>query len=251
MANGERMSLTELALALDDVRVIYIGERHDSSADHRAQQAVIEEVHSRGASLAIGMEMFQRPFQEALDAYSRGAIDETELVRATEWEERWGFAFASYRPILEFSRSAGLELIALNARRELTRTIAREGEGGLSPELRAELPDIDREDAEHRAMIMRAFGNHPGLEPSRLERFYVAQLVWDETMAERVAETVTAPGAPRQMIVLAGRLHVQAGLGIPARAARRGAFPYRVILPLEAEELESMSGACDYAIIVR
>ncbi len=251
MANGERMTFAELIEALDPVRVIYVGERHDALSDHRVEHAVIEALHARDASMAIGMEMFQRPFQSAIDAYLSGAKDESELLRETEWDERWGFDFGFYRPILELARAEGLSVIALNARRELTRTIARDGEETLSAELRSELPEIDRDNAEHRAMIMNAFGEHPNLDPVRLERFYTAQLVWDETMAEEVARVLASPDAPRRMVVLAGRMHVQAGLGIPTRAARRGAEPYRVLLAIDPEEIEEVSGACDYAIIAR
>ncbi|AKF03781.1 ChaN family lipoprotein [Sandaracinus amylolyticus] len=248
---GARMTLEELAIALDDARVVYVGERHDAPADHEAQRAIIAALLARGGSLAIGMEMFQRPFQAPLDAYVARSIDEAEMLRATEWQERWNMDFALYRPILELARDAGAPVIALNARRELTRTIAREGDAALTPELRAELPaEMVTDDAAHRAMIMEAFGEHPGMEPAMLERFYLAQLVWDETMAERVASTLASEGAPARMVVLAGRVHVQGGLGIPRRAARRGAAPYRVVMPLLEEELGDAAELCDYAFVV-
>lgn len=248
---GARMSLDALAAALDGVRVVYVGERHDAAADHEAQRAIVAALLARGPSLAVGMEMFQRPFQAPLDQYVARAIDEAEMLRATEWQERWNMDFALYRPILEAARDAGAPVVALNARRELTRAIAREGEEALSDELRAELPaELVRDDAEHRAMVMEAFGEHPGMEPGMLERFYLAQVVWDETMAERVAEVLAGEGAPERMVVLAGRMHVQGGHGIPRRAARRGAAPFRVVLPLLEGELEGAAGACDYAFVV-
>lgn len=248
---GERMSVEALAEALDGVRVVYVGERHDAAADHEAQRAIAEALLARGEPLAIGMEMFQRPFQAPLDAYVAGSVDEAELLRATEWQERWNMDFGLYRSILELARAARAPVIALNAPRELTRTLARQGEDALGEEQRASLPrEMVRDDPEHRAMIMEAFGEHPGMEPEMLERFYLAQVVWDETMAERVAEVLASDAGPRRMVVLAGRMHVQRGLGIPQRAARRGAEPYRVILPLTEAELESASELCDYAFVV-
>jgi hypothetical protein len=41
------------------------------------------------------------------------------------------------------------------------------------------------------------------------------------------------------MIVFAGRVHVKRGLGIPDRAARRGAVPYAVVLPVTDKELKA------------
>jgi hypothetical protein len=40
------------------------------------------------------------------------------------------------------------------------------------------------------------------------------------------------------MVVLAGRVHVKFGLGVPERAAKRGAAPYAVVIPVTQEELE-------------
>jgi uncharacterized iron-regulated protein len=250
---GARMTLERLAEALDGVRVVYVGERHDAPADHEAQRAIAAALIARGEPVAIGMEMFQRPFQAPLDAYVAGSIDEAELLRATEWEERWSMDFGLYRAILELARDARAPVIALNAAREVTRVIGRQGEEALTEEQRASLPrEMVRDDPEHLAMIMEAFGEHPGVEmdPAVLERFYLAQVVWDETMAERVAEVLASEGGPRRMVVLAGRMHVQRGLGIPRRAARRGAEPFRVILPLTERELEGAGELCDYAYVV-
>jgi uncharacterized iron-regulated protein len=88
------------------------------------------------------------------------------------------------------------------------------------------------------------------MDDAMLERFYTAQVVWDETMAEAVAETLTAPGAPRRIVVLAGDMHVREGLGIPDRAARRGATPYRIVLPVAADEdLRAEPRAADWLVL--
>lgn len=251
-ATGARMTLEALAEALDGTRVVYVGERHDAPADHEVQRALTAALIARGEPLAIGMEMFQRPFQSPLDAYVAGTIDEPELLRATEWQERWNMDFGLYRAILELAREARAPVVALNAAREVTRTLARQGEDALTEEQRASLPrEMDRDDPEHRAMVMEALGHHPGMDPEVLERFYLAQVVWDETMAERIAEVLASEGTPSRMVVLAGRMHVQAGHGIPRRAARRGAAPYRIVLPLTEGELEGASELCDYAYVVQ
>jgi uncharacterized iron-regulated protein len=54
-------------------------------------------------------------------------------------------------------------------------------------------------------------------DPDRFERFFQAQVLWDETMADRIARS--APTA--QVIVLAGQGHLIYGYGIPDRVARR------------------------------
>jgi uncharacterized iron-regulated protein len=72
-----------------------------------------------------------------------------------------------------------------------------------------------------------------------VDQYYEAQVVWDETMGSRVAETLGRADGPAKMIVLAGRVHVERGLGIPDRAAKRGAVPYAVVLPVTDKELKA------------
>jgi len=244
---------------LADVPVVYVGERHDQPGDHAVQRRVVEGLLAAEApqavdpaGLAVGLEMVQRPFQPGLDEWTAGRADEAALLAAVEWDDRWGWDFAFYRPIFERVRDAGGRIVALNAPAEVTGAVGRGGLEALAPEDRAALPELDLDVAAHRAMIEEALTGpspssgdgahqgdegHPGLSPETLERFYTAQVIWDETMAETVAETLAAPDGPERMVVLAGRYHVVRGLGIPDRAARRGAGPYAIVLPVSAEEL--------------
>jgi len=219
-------------------QVVYVGERHDQPADHGVQYSILRQLHRDEGSLAIGMEMFQIPFQEPLDAWSAGRIDDAVLRRETEYDERWGFDFSLLRPVLEYARSRGLEVVALNAPREVAYAVAQGGVDSLDPELAATLPDLDLENAEHRAMFDAEFdvGEHGAQET--VEQYYQAQVVWDETMGMRVAETLARNDGPAKMIVFAGRVHVKRGLGIPDRAAKRGAEPYVVVLPVTQTELK-------------
>ena len=238
-ATGQSIDLESFLSVLRTKRVVYVGERHDEPADHGVQYAILRELHRDEASLAIGMEMFQVPFQKPLDQWSAGRIDETVLRRETEYDERWGYDFSMLRPILEYARSRGVEVVALNAPREIAFAVAQGGVASLDPELAATLPELDLEDVEHRAMFDSEFdiGEH-GAEET-VEQYYQAQVVWDETMGARVAETLARSDGPAKMVVFAGRVHVQRGLGIPDRAAKRGAKPYAVVLPVTEEELQT------------
>jgi uncharacterized iron-regulated protein len=218
--------------------VVYVGERHDEPLDHGVQYAILKELHRYEPSMAIGMEMFQVPFQESLDKWSAGLIDEIVLRRETEYDERWGFDFGLYRPILEYARSRGIEVVALNAPRELTLAVARDGLASLSPEQAAQLPELDLHDEQHRALFETEFDAADHAAQDAVDQYYAAQVLWDETMGSRVAATLTQPAGPAKMIVFAGRVHVKLGLGIPQRAAKRGAAPYVVVLPVTESELE-------------
>lgn len=235
---GEPVSFDALVADLASARVVYVGEEHTNAADHEAQRAILLALRAARPddALALGLEMVQRPFQPALDAWNAGDASEAELRAGVEWEDRWGYDYGLYRSILDAARDRGVRVVGLNAPREVTRAIGHGGVEALDDGQRAELPELDLEDPGHREMVMAALAGHGGADEAMLERFYVAQVVWDETMAATVAEALDA-GADR-VVALAGRFHVRRGLGIPKRAARRGAAPYRVVLPLAPEEVE-------------
>jgi uncharacterized iron-regulated protein len=235
--DGRGLELDALLDALEPARVVYVGERHDRAADHAAQLAIFRALHARAPSIALGLEMVQRPRQDALDAYVAHGIEEPALLERVEWRERWGFDFAMYRPLFEYAREHGLRIVGLNAPTELTRAVSRGGLDALEPEQRALLPELDLSNATHRAMFDEAMREHPGLDEARRERFYAAQVIWDETMAETIARTLSGAGAPHRMMVLAGAMHVRPS-AIPERASRRGAGPYRVVVPVAEDELE-------------
>ncbi|MEM8607957.1 MAG: ChaN family lipoprotein [Myxococcota bacterium] len=238
-ATGEEVSLDELVARAMASEVLYVGERHDRPEDHAVQYALLRALYGEDSSLAIGMEMFQVPYQEPLDRWSAGEIDETVLRRDTEYDQRWGYDFGLYRPLLEFARSRGLEVVALNAPREVAFAVAQGGIDGLPDDMAAKLPELDLDDAEHRALFDEKFDAVQHEIVEGVDRYYQAQLVWDETMGSRVAEALERDDGPSRMIVFAGRVHVEQGLGIPRRGARRGAKPFVVVMPITEKELKA------------
>jgi uncharacterized iron-regulated protein len=251
LPEGTALSEEALVAYLADVQVVYVGERHDAPVDHAVQARLVALLDPD----VLGMEMFQRPFQAPLDAYGSGTLDEAGMLAETEWSERWGRPFEMYRGVVEAGRTGGARLLALNAPREWTRTIGRTGIESLAPEIRSALPEMPADEA-HRAMVMEALSEHGGhggesMDPAMLERFYTAQLVWDEVMGQTLAEALAGDD---RAVVIAGRMHVQRGLGIPRTAMRRGVRSHRIVLPLTDEEIdaerENPVGLCDVAVRV-
>ena len=236
VASGDTVSFDAMVDALASARTVYVGERHDRASDHEAQLRVATALEARSSSLAFGFEMFQIPSQDALDAFGHADIDEAALLERTEWSRRWGFDFAFYRPLLTLARSGHHPLVALNVPQELAHTIARGGLEALDDTQRAALPELDLGVAAHRQATLDALREHPGMNDATLERFYLAQVLWDETMASRVAETLGADDPPEHMIVFAGVMHVRRN-AIPDRATRRGAGSSASVIPISDSEL--------------
>jgi hypothetical protein len=85
------LSFGELTDRLLEADLICVGESHDSELCHKLQLRIIKALYASDARLGVGMEMFQRPYQEHLDKYVRGAISEDEMLKATEYKTRWGY----------------------------------------------------------------------------------------------------------------------------------------------------------------
>lgn len=235
---------TGAPLALDDVRarlaaadVVLVGEEH-ADPDFHATQLEVAALASGLGFRTVGVEWVRWSMRAALRAAFAEADDRflERVYRDLRWDETWGHAFSAYAPIFAWCRRAGVVMEPLNARPEISRAVAMGTVDRLEPELRAEVPALDTGTDAHRAWFraaMAAAGGHGhghghggALDDATLERFYLAQLVWDETMARHVRELASGG---RKVVVFAGVGHVERALGI---AARLGDLRYVIVRPV-------------------
>jgi uncharacterized iron-regulated protein len=261
---AEEQFYDELAAA----QAVCVGEVHANPHHHWAQLQIIDRLGQRGrrdgASLALGMEMFQRPFQGIVDDFAAGRIDEAALLSRSGWRARWGYDFALYRPLLRAALEHGMALLALNLADELRKKVSKSGIAGLSEADRDRLPEVNLEDEAHRAWfhaLMAEMGGAHGHghgeddghgedgehdehgeghghgehgerdeRAQRAERIYSVQVLWDETMAEGAAVWLQAESG-RRIIILAGSGHCHDS-AIVRRMQRRGIDKVVSVRPL-------------------
>jgi uncharacterized iron-regulated protein len=214
----------QILTSLLPANIIYLGEIHNDKQDHQDKLAIIEYLQRQNSRIAIGLEMFQKPYQGAIDKYLAGQISEAELLEQTEYQKRWGFDWENYAPLLRFARKYQIPVIALNTPTEIIRKVAKKGLASLTDTDFRYIPpikDIDKSNVVYRQLIQKSYEQHQAVANSKsFERFYEAQLVWDETMAASIAEFYQKN--PRyQVIAIAGQDHIKDGYGIPDRVARR------------------------------
>jgi uncharacterized iron-regulated protein len=237
-------------------RAVCIGEEHSNPHHHWMQLHVVREVVHRlakGTPIALAMEMFQRPFQGALDDYAAHKIDAAALRSRTGFADRWGYDYGFYGPTIDAAVTGGAQLVAANAARELTKKVVHHGLEALTPSERAQLPTLKLDDAEHRAWFDalmdemggseaharkpdppdgKGDGKSPAPQHSEAaaeqdheempsaDRIYTVQVIWDETMADSAAKWLAAhPGG--HVIVLAGNGHCHDS-AVVGRLKRRG-----------------------------
>jgi aminopeptidase N len=228
----QTLHLDEIISRIYRKPLIYIGERHGNYEDHKIELRVIMELYKQGRRFAIGMEMFQRPFQKAINDYLAGGVDEKQFLKSTEYFKRWQFDYNLYREIIEFAKAKGIPVIALNQWSEITKKVAKEGLDSLDYLERREIPEgMDMADEDYKNLLSMVFRSHANRDSSaNFEFFYQSQILWDETMAQ-TADAYLKKNPDYQMVVLAGSGHIMHGYGIPKRMWRLNSRPYVTLLP--------------------
>jgi len=215
-----------------DTRIIIVGETHDSVSDHMLQLNLLKAMHKQGGQVVVGVEWFQRPFQNVLDSYINDEIDENNLLAKSEYYTRWGFDFRLYRPILSYAKKHKIPVIALNARRELTEAIMRNGITGIPQMLKKDLPaSYDMNNERYNSRLLSIIGdpdNDKTHEDAQTRNYMEVQMIWDEYMSETISDYIKNHSNSR-MIVFTGRGHINAD-AIPGRIHRRiGIQPVTIV----------------------
>jgi uncharacterized iron-regulated protein len=229
--------------------VVFIGEQHNDDDGHKLELAIVQGVARRRPNSIVAMEMFERDAQNSLDDYLAGRISETEFLSRSR---PWNNYLSDYRPIVEFARSQRWKVIGSNAPQRLARAVAN---NGLSIIERFSEPDrplvaeqiecpVDsyRERFSQTMLAMMApagGGENPhaanphanphggGAAPDmnaineRIERFYFAQCIKDETMGESIAKLIKDKENKPFIVHINGAFHSDFGEGTMSRARRR------------------------------
>lgn len=253
---GRQVDLATFWNQVASSRVVCVGEEHNNPHHHWFQLETVKQLVALNKTkkpLALGMEMFQRPFQGVLDDYAARRIDDSALRSRAGYEERWGYEYGFYGPTIDLARDAGAKLLALNAPKELTKAVVRKGVDGLDPDEKKQLPELVLDDQVHRTWfegIMEDMGGGHGHNPHEkkkeadaaapadgeapapsapaesapampsMDRIYTAQVVWDETMADGAASWANSTPTG-SLVLLAGNGHCHDS-AIVGRVRRRG-----------------------------
>lgn len=241
VTTGEKITFSQLADSLEEAGIVYVGESHTNAESHELQLQVLKEFYRKyGDKLAVGMEMFKRPYQDVLDKWTRGAISEKDLLYSTDWEQEWGYDYGYYKDIMSFTRDNHIPVIALNIKRDFQGRISRDGIEGLSDEDRNALPEIDTTDRYHRRYLERIFKSHghAGMGDA-FERFYTVQCVWEDFMADSISDYVSSPqGKDKKFLVFLGGGHILYHFGVPKRVFRRNHLPYFTVYTYELRDIK-------------
>lgn len=232
-STGEVVSHDALMTELARARIVYVGETHSSLEDHQVQLQILRGLYSRNPSLILALEMFPREVQPLLDEYGKGLISEETFLKEVRWDQIWGYPFALYRGILNWARDRHIRIVGLNAPNEIVRKVAHSGLASLRASERDRVArDFHLDDSKHQAYVRRQYDQHQRDNLSDFNRFFEAQLAWEETMAETLAQILSSSNATEQIVVLIGKGHISDQVGVPELTYERAADPYRTVAPI-------------------
>jgi uncharacterized iron-regulated protein len=230
---GRVVPYNEWLITLSGNDIVYLGEEHHNQYHIDAARKLLDEFLAAGLRPTIGMEMFGWDGQPALNAYLRHnrAQDRGAFLEGVRWKQNWGGPFEDYEPLVTYAGAHHLPLRAMNPPKSLIRLVAKDGLAQVRQTSEWTRWDMAGEevldDPAYRNRIMdqlrRCHGN--GTDDD-FRTMYEASMVRDEGMAKTLTEIIHTirhdPEDPRQMVVsYTGGGHIQYGLPVPKRVARR------------------------------
>ncbi|MCC6774021.1 MAG: ChaN family lipoprotein [Gemmatimonadaceae bacterium] len=232
-ATGRDVTFDAMIRAASRSDVVFFGEQHDDPGTHRMELAVLAALGNGSRPIVLSLEMFERDVQGVLDDDRAGRIAESDfLSRARPWDRYT----TDYRALVELARARGWPVIAANAPRRLASAVSRSGLAGIEGLPVSERPLAARDiscprDAYYDKFAEQMQGHSAGGGPASAtdsaamrkmtDRFYEAQCVKDETMAESIVAALGAAGKGALVLHVDGAFHSDFGLGTVARVVRR------------------------------
>ena len=208
--------------------VVLLGEQHDDPNTHRLETAVLEGLARRRVPVTLSLEMFERDVQLSLDTYVAGTSGEDEFLKGAR---AWPRYATDYRPLVEFAKSQHWPVVAANVPRRIATEVARAGRPAVDSMTAADRPlaaaDLQCPHDAYFDRFAKQMGDHPAVtatadSDSRTERYYWAQCVKDETMAESIAAAFAKQaGRPGVIVHVTGAFHSDFGDGTGERVRRR------------------------------
>jgi len=228
--------------------VVLVGEQHDDPNTHRLELAVLEGLARRNRSVIVSMEMFERDVQEPLDHFQMGHLTEDEFLKASR---PWPRYATDYKPLVDFALARNWPIVAANVPRPIAAEVAKSGLDVLASKTGDDRQLFARDlscatSDPYFGRFVDAMGGHPtggsgADEAARTnERYFQAQCLKDETMAESIAQALTvAAGTSKAMVVhYNGAFHTDYGQGTAERVRRR--LPGKRVVVLSILPVDSL-----------
>lgn len=246
---GQPASLGDVVAAMGRHDVVFVGETHDDPTAHMLEAKLLArawETYGSGVAgegdgearrVALSLEFFERDVQPVLDEYLASLITEAAFRNDSR---PWSRYETDIRPLIEFAREHGVDVIAANAPRRYVSRVTLHGRESLeelpdhalehlpplpygqpSPEYRAQWIEVISRVMEQEGMRCGVPVDDPpapvGAHAAMGNQLH-SQALWDATMAWWVARYLDEH--PDALVLhMVGGFHVARGTGTPEQLA--------------------------------
>ena len=268
VASKQDVEFDALVKRLSETDVVFFGENHDDPETHRAEFGLLDAIGRTGRPVILSLEMFERDAQPLLNEYLAGRISEADfLAKSRPWDRY----VTDYRPMVELAKAKGWPVIASNVPRPMASAVGRKALAALDTLTPLERTwaarDIKCPQDAYRSRFMETMRGHgsggaapqPGdtLSTAVANRFYLAQCIKDETMAESIVESRN--GRPPDAIVVHydGAFHSDYRQGTVDRVKRRAPMLRLMVLTAvpvldpSTATLADHAGRADYIVFTK
>jgi uncharacterized iron-regulated protein len=258
--SGQPSSFDALVSTAARADVVFFGEQHDDPETHFAEFALLEAIGRVRPIVVVSLEMFERDVQPLLDDYLAGRVSEAEFLAKSRPWERYA---TDYRALVVLARARGWPVVAANVPRPIASAVGRKGLAALDTLPAASRAWAARDLSCPRDEYFRRFaetmsghgGPAAGADTAAANamtwRFYEAQCVKDETMAESIANGASA-SKDAIVVHFNGSFHSDHGLGTAERVRRRMPGAKSVVvtaLPVATLTAQPPRGRADFVIL--
>lgn len=225
---GDTLEIVQPAALFDQVKpgtIVILGESHGLQSHSDQHQQVLNGLRDKGLTVSVGLEFLNYTDQSFVNQYLNRQLDDQAFLAAVNWQ---GFDFKFYKDSILFPNINNNEAtIGLNIPRAVTSKIAKTGLESLNADdLKLMPPNFHVGRDSYRQRFADII--HVPAGPV-LDRYFIAQSVWDDTMAWNATQFMQAH--PDQvLVIIVGEFHAQYGGGLADRILARAPNTPVVIL---------------------
>jgi uncharacterized iron-regulated protein len=267
---GTMITVDDIVKDFKDYDMILFGEEHNDAVTHYLESTLLEKLYEKyGDFLTLSMEMFDRDVQVVLNEYLAGMISEKHFSR----DARIWVNYGDYRPMVEFAKENGIDIIAANAPMRYTNMASMKGQEFLqslseyAKTFIAPLP-YDTATGAHREKLLHVLNEvkmplmkkdttqKPMMPLSAVQSFNInlGQSLWNATMAHSMCEYLTEH-AGKKILHLHGKFHSDEYFGVPQYIEKYDPSKRYLVITTLTDELfpvvdfEIYTNLADYIIV--
>lgn len=235
LKKGKNISLSSLVTETEKYPVIFVGDHHNTEETHKLFNRYLQALAKKGYRIHLANEWFTPEHNKLLKQYTDGKISSEELRKKRGWDTftsmRWDLVASLYKTVKD---SSG-RLYGVNISKEERKKISLQQINLMNKDEKKFYDELDIDVSAHKDLIIPYF-DHCNKMPKKShepckERMYRVQVSWDTFMAKeslKIAKNEVKTNKDK-LIVFAGALHMEYGLGIPLRFSRENNLPFYII----------------------